>query len=1582
MNFGRALLALILFAVFEAGMPASAQIFRARGSGGEKEGEVENVFVPPQRSTIQNLNQAKQLIAEEQYAEAVRLLDAVLEQEEDAFFQVDRKEAVHRSVKNEAQRLIGSMPARGLELYRLSYGAKARRALDEAIASADADGLAYVARRFFHTDAGYEAAFLLGLDHLNHGRPLAAALVLQRLSDTCPNTARFEPMLSLACAVGWVQSGAHEKAQDVLIRLKDSRPQRTLIIAGREVAFFDEKSKAVDWLLGISGQLGLAEEQQTDRWLMRRGNPARTAAVSGGAPLMNMLWRVALADDPALEETIRQVRQVFTEQDQSLLPGFHPLVVNDIVLMRTARNLLAVDFESGKRLWEAPVDDVWENLLGRNSPESLLKQPQMLIGLGQRVGDDATFGSLSSDGQLVFSVEDLGFGAVVPNNRMVVVGGRVVQNNTPVACNRLAAHDLRTGKLKWHVGGPSDQFALRLADTFFLGPPLPLMGQLYVLAETKSEGTVSLIVLDAQTGNLLWQQPLANSETSLIEDPSRRIAGITPSYADGVLVCPTAVGAVVAVDLASRSLLWGYRYRRDYDFNQHMMLRMQGVIQPGQSVPVRWAESIPIIVEGRVLITPAESNRIHCLSLGDGKLLWSEKQQDDIFVAHVTSELVVLAGRRGMRGLRLSDGKPGWNGQTTLYPDEACLSGQGFASDGKYYVPLSNATIAAVDLGTGQVVETVRSRNGQVPGNLVCYRGRVLSQGFDGVETFYLRQSAENEVQKRFARDKNDPAALALQGEILLDRGKIAEAVDSLRRAFQADPDPRTKGLLRDAYLDGLRRQFAEYRPLVPQIAELCDSPAEQSALQRVLAEGLHAAGDHAAAVEAYLRLLDSIGGDRQLDAVATGHFVRRDRWALARLSSVMRHVGPEVQEQVRLAVNRRVEAALKSNDPLELRKAFDLLTFDTHGQSYRFALAERLAAADRLLEAESLLWPDVASNDKALAGPALARIARLMEKAGKHTEAAACYRMIAEQFADVVCLDGKTGAALIASLPSDGPISALLRSEPQWPQGKVVVSTEKGKSARQPTYGRLGVRFQGSSKPFMEDRSVMFDQNQRAFAARDAAGNELWRCSIGQSDNVFFNRPAVDGAAHGHLLLMSLGFRIIAIDALGTGGNKPGTVLWDHDMSIGLNLAAARGMPVQLWNVMPWMLQQFHSNRMNNRMNGVGPATSRTLCFQRFRTLCAIDSLTGAPLWTNSNLPANCELFGDDEFVFALPSDQTEATVLRAVDGTVVGKRPIPRSTPGPNEYYHDSRGARKYVPISVSCLAAFGRNIVLWRRHDSQRTLECLDPWEQKTIWGPLKFGDRAQADVVSDELAVICEEVDKKARIVMVSLSDGKVLGDHTIEVTGGFGNLWNVSCQRYADRLVVVTSNQPRITPRNRNLQPLPGVMVQFQPWGYAFGFDLDGKPAWPNPVAIEGLYQAPLQPQSCPIMFLAAQEYIQSGASFVKQQVIINGIDKRTGRLVCDEKIEGASATFEIAMDRSKNAIELRLQQQTVTLKLTDDPWPAEPEKPAQPATPKKKLSPSQAMLKALGRALPEAIPGADGEDSVPEAIMVPADGPG
>ena len=184
---------------------------------------------------------------------------------------------------------------------------------------------------------------------------------------------------------------------------------------------------------------------------------------------------------------------------------------------------------------------------------------QGILAIG-RAWDDSLFGTLSSDGRLVYSIEDAGRTAAAPHARSPC-GGRRNPGGT-AAFNYLAARDIRSGKLKWALGGPNDQFALPQAETFFLGPPLPLLGQLYAIGEVKGE--IRLFVLDPDPekkgDRIVWSQQLAVVEHGIQEDPQRRIIGISPSYADGILVCPTSTGALVAVDLATRSLLWGYRY--------------------------------------------------------------------------------------------------------------------------------------------------------------------------------------------------------------------------------------------------------------------------------------------------------------------------------------------------------------------------------------------------------------------------------------------------------------------------------------------------------------------------------------------------------------------------------------------------------------------------------------------------------------------------------------------------------------------------------------------------------------------------------------------------------------------------------------------------------------------------------------------------------------------------------------------------------------------------------------------------------------------------------------------------------------
>ena len=265
--------------------------------------------------------------------------------------------------------------------------------------------------------------------------------------------------------------------------------------------------------------------------------------------------------------------------------------------------------------------------------------------------------------------------------------GRSAGNHGP--CNRLSAIDIHKGSLVWEIGGAaSGAHPLRQAGSIFLGPPLPLRGQLYVLAEVNDE--IRLLALDADTGSTLWSQQLAVVQRNLFPDSLRRTAGLSPSYADGILVCPTGAGGVVAVDLATRSLRWGYRYSHERTGNsvycpaadhddadgdlcgRHAHAALAGrhgdhrrrpradhphrVRRPLCPGPYRRHAVVDPVARGRTAST------WRCVHAGK----------------------IVLVGRHEVRAVNLADGTPAW---TMPLPAGSSPSGRGFYTGNRYYRP-------------------------------------------------------------------------------------------------------------------------------------------------------------------------------------------------------------------------------------------------------------------------------------------------------------------------------------------------------------------------------------------------------------------------------------------------------------------------------------------------------------------------------------------------------------------------------------------------------------------------------------------------------------------------------------------------------------------------------------------------------------------------------------------------------------------------------------------------------------------------------------------------------------------------------
>src|SRR5262249_24676103 len=153
----------------------------------------------------------------------------------------------------------------------------------------------------------------------------------------------------------------------------------------------------------------------------------------------------------------------------------------------------AIDMKNGKLEWDQYSNWSLERMLaGRDTNKLRAITSWLNLYLDNRLRpalllENSTTGTLSTDNEFVYVVEDF----TVPPPRQAGMqfnpgfqpqpGGAYSQEiSDAVAHSRLQAYELSTnGKLKWELGslGEKDE----LSDSFFLGPPLPLGGKLYVL---------------------------------------------------------------------------------------------------------------------------------------------------------------------------------------------------------------------------------------------------------------------------------------------------------------------------------------------------------------------------------------------------------------------------------------------------------------------------------------------------------------------------------------------------------------------------------------------------------------------------------------------------------------------------------------------------------------------------------------------------------------------------------------------------------------------------------------------------------------------------------------------------------------------------------------------------------------------------------------------------------------------------------------------------------------------------------------------------------------------------------------------
>ncbi|HLQ43181.1 MAG TPA: PQQ-binding-like beta-propeller repeat protein, partial [Planctomycetaceae bacterium] len=693
------------------------------------------------------------------------------------------------SLRERALRLILKLPDEVVRTFRQRWSVEAQRRLEEAEQSGRADQIARVATRFFLTDAGHAAADRLGTRHLDRGESALATRWFRLLADAhAPVTTdrRWQIKAAMAAKLAgqtelaerwWKGDGSHAATEQ-------------LEVGG-------EMMRLSDWWQSLkSHSPGL---HSLTEWLMFFGAASRAGTFAGGEPLLLPRWQHSLTQIQPLQRQIEMLVEDCHDVNRSTLTVSQPVLVDGLVALRTLGGVQVFDLECGRPRWSTAERWPAETLISPGQATYFAQSNVFINGMGwgggrfnvnfdfsaqgieqnplaQLLFANGNFGQLSSDGRQLFVVEDDTF--VMQGNGYW--GGqtdmsRVDPLRRSWSSNKLVSYDLRSGRPLWTVGGVESDEAFRpeLPGVFFFGAPTPDGNDLFIVGER--DGEVRLYCLQATTGKPQWSQLLATAEMTISRDPVRRSFTAQVAVADGVVVCPTTVGWLVAVDRASHQLLWVHRYSTPQALASRSM--------PNQSLTVhlpwgqRWCPSAPVIAGDAVVFTPQEMfdeqnlrTNILCIGLHNGTRRWSKPKESWLALNGVADGKVLLLGQSDLGALSLANGSDAW--KTTIATGDGVPSGLGSVTGDRWHVPLSSGQLWTVSWKDGSLISRQWAppgtrRENWTLGNLSLYRGSLVSAHATGLACFEQREATAAQIRERKEHDPGDPLALLTEASIL-----------------------------------------------------------------------------------------------------------------------------------------------------------------------------------------------------------------------------------------------------------------------------------------------------------------------------------------------------------------------------------------------------------------------------------------------------------------------------------------------------------------------------------------------------------------------------------------------------------------------------------------------------------------------------------------------------------------------------------------------------------------------------------------------------------------------------------------------
>jgi outer membrane protein assembly factor BamB len=376
---------------------------------------------------------------------------------------------------------------------------------------------------------------------------------------------------------------------------------------------------------------------------------------------------------------------------------------------------------------------------------------------------------------------------------------------------------------------------------------------------------------------------------------------------------------------------------------------------------------------------------------------------------------------------------------------------------------------------------------------------------------------------------------------------------------------------------------------------------------------------------------------------------------------------------------------------------------------------------------------------------------------------------------------------------------------------------------------------------------------------------------------------------ARGHLLVLCLNHTVYGFDL------ADGRKLWDLDL---FGKAGASAQPPQIDSDADGVVYVISPDGTRKRLGQVGVVEASYVCLLTGDGLVALDPTRGTELWKKTEVPSQCQLFGDDRYVYL---------VEVGADGTTFGKTHAVRASDGATVPVPDFSAL--FNPAKR--VRVLGGRLVLFEEANGGKLLRLYDVATGQDDW---RQEFPAGTALIRSEEPTLIGALEPSGRFRVFDLTTRKVRFEGEVTEKDDIDAIPKLQdAHLFLDReRYYLSLNRPPAPLFTSTPNVANGLRAE-RVGGTLYAFDQATNRAvwWADDLV--GQYAILEQFGDLPLL-LCATQYTRNNAQGGTEQsgVWVTAIDKRTGKMVYNPKLLSAnnSPFLTLTADPLSGTIEL------------------------------------------------------------------------